>query len=714
MITRSLKHITSLIIALHIFAIGSTYAQTTQAGRIVEYNGEDSKTPIAGVEIDIKNAATTVSDADGRFILEFKTMRPGQHVNVNSILKDGYEIFHLDAIEQWNINPDVPFTIVMVNSARFKERCEKFFSTSSHSYRAQHEADLRALETEREEGRLTAERYEQEREALIASYESQLENLTAYINRFARIDLENLSLIEREIISAIENGDIDKAIEMYDNQKLVQTYLTQVEQRNQMLEAMTTNINETYQAIRREILANMIAGGKERFDKITEYYELMLAADPTNTMVAGDYVEFLVQQGNYERTIAIGNTILQGNPNDYLYTTVCHDIACAYIYTHNYDEARTYAMRGLTRCSTEEPMYYTLQHDLSEIYLALGEMDKVRATAQIILNSEYAEPIAISGAANTLGTLEFECGRYEEAIAAYRVLFENADNIAKSGYDMIDKIESLHSLFVAYSNIASCYTNIGNFNAAEDSYEQATLICNDLYAYNPEKYTAAMYSLHNSRGFMYNFYGDNVKALEYIAIASDHITILYQQSPEAYGYFYYQNLNNLGYLSYMEGRYTESELYYDRAYEFINEAYLASPTADIKTEYARLCINYASLYNDMGKYDKAIEKSAVAIEFMDELATIYGEGARFEHSLAHRAFITANHYKGNKKVVKEAIKRFEAFYGESAELLNIQGEIALISGNEKKAKVLYDKTIALDPTFYTRMPSPLNDKFANQ
>ena len=151
MITRSLKHITSLIIALHIFAIGSTYAQTTQAGRIVEYNGEHSKTPIAGVEIDIKNAATTVSDEDGRFILEFKTMRPGQHVNVNSILKDGYEIFHLDAIEQWNINPDVPFTIVMVNSARFKERCEKFFSTSSHSYRAQHEADLRALETERED-----------------------------------------------------------------------------------------------------------------------------------------------------------------------------------------------------------------------------------------------------------------------------------------------------------------------------------------------------------------------------------------------------------------------------------------------------------------------------------------------------------------------------------------------------------------------------------
>lgn len=709
----SIKRSAALFIVLQIFTIGTIYAQTTQAGRVVEYNGEHSKTPIAGVELNIKNAATTVSGADGRFILEFKTMRPGQHINVNSIIKEGYEIFHLDAIEQWNINPDVPFTIVMVNSARFKERCEKFFSTSSHSYRTQHEADLRVLETEREEGRLTAERYKQEREALIANYESQLKNITAYINRFARIDLENLSLVEREIISAIEDGNIDKAIEMYDKQKLVQTFLTQVEQRKQMLKAMDDNISETYSAIRREILANMIAGGKERFDKITEYYELMLAADPTNMTVAGHYVEFLVQQGNYERTIAIGNIILQSNPDDALYTTVCHDLACAYIYTNNPNEARTYAMKGLARCSIEEPLYYNLQQDLSEIYLTLGEKDKVRATAQIILNSEYAEPIAISGAANILGTLEFECGRYEEAIAAYRILFENANNIAKTGYDMIDKIEYLRSLYVANTNTASCYTQLGNFNAALERYEQAALICNDLYTYNPERYAFNMYQIHNHIGVMYNLFGDNIKSLEYITIASDYLTILYRQSPEAYGYSYYENLNNLGYLSYMEKKYTESELYYDRAFEFINAEYLANPTANTKVDYARLLINYASLYNDMGKYNKAIEKSAVAKEFMDELFAIYGEGVRFEHSLAHRAFITANHYKGNKKVVKEAIKHFETFYGESAELLNIQGEIALISGNEKKAKIYYDKVIAIEPTFYVIIPSPLHDKFSN-
>ena len=81
------------------FAICSVSAQTEQVGFVKEYNGEDEKTPIAGVELTIKNAASTVSDANGMFVLEFKTMRPGQRVDVSNIIKEGYEIFNLSALE---------------------------------------------------------------------------------------------------------------------------------------------------------------------------------------------------------------------------------------------------------------------------------------------------------------------------------------------------------------------------------------------------------------------------------------------------------------------------------------------------------------------------------------------------------------------------------------------------------------------------------------
>lgn len=703
-----------LTVALTAIATYTLQAQTTQAGRIVEYNGDSSKTPIAGVEINIKNAATTISDTDGRFILEFRTMRPGQHVNVNSITKEGYEIFHLDAIAQWNINPDEPFTIVMVNSARFKEMCDKYYNTTSNSYRTQHELDLKALEAEREAGRITMERYEEERAELIANYEHRLNTLTEYINRFARIDLENLSIVEREIVAAIENGNIDEAIAMYEDQKLVQTFLTQVGQRDQEIAMMNAGIRDTYEAISRQILVYILAGGKENFDKVIEIYELMLAKDPTNTMIASDYVSFLLQQGHYSRVIDIAHIVLQSRPDDATYTTMCHELACAYINTNNFEMARKYAMDGLARCSVEEPIYYSFQHDLSEVYLALGDMDKVRATTEIILNSEYAEPIAVSSAANTLGTLEFECGRYEEAITAYNRLFDNADNIALTGNDMIDKIESLNSLCVAHTNVARCYTMLGNSASATKHYQEAITTCDILYNYNPEKYTTLKYEIHNHLGCMYNAFGDNAKALEEIKTAGHYVEILYKQSPEAFGVYYYQNLNNLGYLSYSEKRYVESELYYDRAFEFINNAYNANPSADLKFNCALLEVNYAQLYNDMGKYDKALAHATTAVEYIDELYSLFGEGVRYQQGLAYRAYVIANHYKGNKREVKAALERFESFYGESAELNNMQGEIALISGNDKKAKKYYDMVITLDPLFYLATPSPLNDKFGAQ
>ena len=60
------------------------------------------------------------------------------------------------------------------------------------------------------------------------------------------------------------------------------------------------------------------------------------------------------------------------------------------------------------------------------------------------------------------------------------------------------------------------------------------------------------------------------------------------------------------------------------------------------------------------------------------------------------------------------MERFEALYGESAELYNMYGEMALLSGNDKKAKKYYDMVLSIDPTFYIATPSPLNDKFCAQ
>ena len=73
--------------------------QTVERGRILEYKGNAQKTPLSGVELNVKGASTVTSDAKGFFILKFPTQKPGQSIQCNEIYKSGFIIFNKDAVE---------------------------------------------------------------------------------------------------------------------------------------------------------------------------------------------------------------------------------------------------------------------------------------------------------------------------------------------------------------------------------------------------------------------------------------------------------------------------------------------------------------------------------------------------------------------------------------------------------------------------------------
>lgn len=707
-----LRSIFAVAIAITYLGLFSAEAQTQQVGYIKEYNGENQKTPLAGVEINIKNAGSTVSQQDGRFILEFRTMRPGQRVSVTSIVKEGYEILNLDALEQWNISLDEPFVIVMVKSANFKSLCDRYYSNCSNSYRVQHERELARLEEERRQNRISEQAYEEERTRLVNEYEQRLLDLTSYIDRFARIDLENLSVVEKEIVAAIEEGRIDEAIQMYEDQKFLETYIRQVEQRNEELDKMNAEIALTYEAIERQVLIYLLAGGEENFQKVYDLYEAILAVDINNTKAAIDYASFLIQQGDVERSVEVAHLVLQSNPDTDIYSDICHILASAYILLRDADKALEYAMAGLAVYSEEEAIYYVHLKNVGEIYGIQGEFDKAIEALTPILYSEYAHAISKSSAANSLGNMYISLGMWQEAIDVFNIQVALYTSIAKDSTVMIDKIESQYSLLSAYINIARSYTELGNFDAAFNTYDLAIELCDMLYKYNPDKYRTNLYIIYLNKGYLYNALGDNVKALEYTEKAYEHVQELYKQSPGVHGIDYYQTLNNLGYLAYMNKLYAKSEIYYDRALGFISELYERSPLPDVKLEYARLQINYMSLYNDQAKYAKSLEKAEGTVALMDDVYAIYGaEAVALEHGLAYRGYIIALHGLGRNSDVKSVLERYKSMYGECAQYYNIQGEMALMSGKTKKAEQMYRLAIEVDPNFYIIISSPLYDMF---
>lgn len=84
----------SIICCIFVFvATVCASAQTVQPGLVKEYNEKAEKTPLAGVELNVRSAYSTVSDKNGAFSLNFLTMKPEEKINVRRIEKLGYEVF---------------------------------------------------------------------------------------------------------------------------------------------------------------------------------------------------------------------------------------------------------------------------------------------------------------------------------------------------------------------------------------------------------------------------------------------------------------------------------------------------------------------------------------------------------------------------------------------------------------------------------------------
>ena len=204
----------------------SAHAQISQRGIVLEYNGREQKTPLSQVEIRVQNAGSTISGADGRFTLNFRTLKAGDKVVVRRIEKTGYELFNTDAIDQWNIGrtEGENFTIVMCRTEQLRQLREQYLQAASNSYKQQMKKESDQLAALQRQGKLQEREYKNRQKQLQDEYEEWMEHIDNYIDRFARIDLSQLSDQEASIIEMVQQGDIDGAIKAYEEMELERQY----------------------------------------------------------------------------------------------------------------------------------------------------------------------------------------------------------------------------------------------------------------------------------------------------------------------------------------------------------------------------------------------------------------------------------------------------------------------------------------------------------
>lgn len=590
-------------------------ARTVQTGIVREYKGKAKKTALPGVELQVYPAQSTASDRNGNFRLEFLTLKPGERINVRRIEKEGYEIFNKDALDQWNLNPTAPFMIVMCRSNMFKQLKDTYYKNSGERYARQYRKAQDELKRLKEQNKIQQKEYIERLEQLEQEYGRQLENLDNYVDRFARIDLSEISPVEQEIIELVQAGKIDEAIAKYEELNAKEKLLEGISRRKEISEAISTltvvdrNLaadNDTLYAVVERQIQTLQLGGAENNDKIRRLYCDIADADTTN-------IEWLIDTGNFlyeyaaDHQAALGyfhkalaSAEAQHGPRSKEVAKVMNNLGVVYNELGEFSKALDYLQRALdirlAVLGEENNLTATTYQNLGNTYLSSGDANKVLEYFQkaLDINLKVLDPDApgIAIGYNNIGNAWCILGDYAKGLE----YLEKALEIQKKNYGD----GHLH-VAATVNNIGYLQTILGNYQEALEDYQKALSIQEKIVG--PDHPDIAI--SNNNIGSTYFHTGDFAKALDYFRKALDIREKSFGERHPSVG----ESYNNVGLMLTYLGDFESARKYLEKGLE-IKEAVYDGDNEAIAISY----INLAELYSDLGDFQKALEYQQKALE----------------------------------------------------------------------------------------------------
>lgn len=551
-----------------------SFAQAVQNGVVKEYNEKAKKTPLAGVELNVRSANSTVSDNNGEFSLNFLTLKAGEKINVRRIEKLGYEIFNKEAIEQWNLNPTTPFLIVMCKSDKFKKIRDNYEKVSSESYARQLKKEEASLAKLKADGKLKEEEYQKQLFELRENYEKQLDNLENYIDRFSRIDLSELSAIEQEIIELVQQGKIEDAIAKYEEQNYVDKYIREVSELKEVSKAINQlsvvqenkmqSRDSILSAINRQIETLRIAGGKENFDKIEQLLHDVAFADTLDIDQMVIYSRYIMSQNKHDKAIAALEIIkrardLDGKDNNSFSKCIVvrRNIGNVYFSKGDFNNAERYYLEAIRICKEHnwtddkypEAHLEYCEAELGRLYSATKDFEK---SEELLLstfdrkfnkyNSEKNDHI-IYELANVCRELSAFFSKKQDFSKAIEYGLK-----ALNYYDEItdtDDEEYVSSYANISSDVAVAYYYVSDIDSAIKYAIVSLESRQKLYDFNPDKYGLNLAMSYGNLGNMYSMAGNKEKSFENAMSCHKILSQLNSIDPKAYANEYSMATYNL-------------------------------------------------------------------------------------------------------------------------------------------------------------------------
>lgn len=609
----------------------SAAAQTTQSGYVQEYNEKAKKTPLSGVELRVRSANSTVSDETGQFSLQFLTLKPGEKVNVRRIEKLGYEIFNKEAVEQWNINPQNPFIIVMCRSDKFKAIRDNYEKVSSASYARQLEKEQAELKALKAQGKIKEAEYQKQLSEIQENYDKQLDNLGNYIDRFARIDISELSAVEQEIIELVQQGRIEQAIAKYEQQNYLDKYKQEVAQLKEVSTAIDqlTEIKTSKEQSRDSILAAIdrqietlrLAGGKENFDKIGVIMHDLYNVDTANTTSMEKYADYLfeikqISQANpiYLRLISSNKYINDKLLHYYNRVSLIENDLDNYANALNFsmeaekiykDNSNYFSLNEIVRILFNRGTIYYRQHEINSAKQYFEEAIKI---------GEYqkSDPLLLATAKNSLANIYSSEHKHADALKLYNDIYhlylDLKDNSPKSN-------ERISGILL---NLAQLYNEVKNFDLAIDCITKSITYIEKCYDYNPSAYIGKYTDILNTAG---NIYSDTKRfeiAEEFYDKAIALSLSKYNENPILFWRNHFNLLGNKAILQTQTRQYDNAVGTFEQALSIIKNA----PESNFRTRFlGETLYNLSYIYCVTDRYNDAIPLLSESLQYAEQLFT---------------------------------------------------------------------------------------------
>ena len=667
-----------LFVALTLFFATACFAQTQKGyvktkGRLDNDGNLIPGTPLSEVVVKVKDRNEVMSDKRG----DFSFPMPDQTYYLESVVKNGYVLIDPDVLsKQYSYSKNKLVIALETKEDQMEERMDNFAKINA----AQNEM-IRKLRAEvkqlKEENKITEEEYSKRlQEIADVQIESQ-QLVEEMVERYSKIDYDQLSEFDRQISVYILNGELHKADSLLNTKGDLNERAENLKKLNEANAKEREEITKRSKKLEKsEALAlkerdNLASDYYHKFeilkmqhknDSAAYYLELRAALDTTNVewiKEAGDfikdYVADYIKSKNYYQKASQQIKIKYGE-SSLVFATIQDDLGRLYQQIAVHDTALYYLEKALSIRKNYFPNNTDIAYSYANLGFFYGYLGEATNSidylnqALDVLETTDSEAALKATIYNNLSQIYNNQSNYDKAI----------EEAQRSLTIFIQYIGNNHpTTALVYNNIGSIYLAKKDYVKAAEYFEKAIVIQEEVLGFShPE-----LAQVYNNYGLSQARQGDYDKALLYYNKALTIFKNLFGDNHSRVAIFY----NNIGMICYYKGDYQMSREYLEKSLN-ITKKILGEDNVQLAILYS----NLGMICAQNSSYDDAIEYLEKALLLEESYTPNNSNVAQYKYNLAH-VYCDKGDYDTALEMMNSALVIYKNILGDNN--LNVIGSL---------------------------------------